>query len=136
MASALFSKNMPQKSLTSDNQTSFVLGRRAFFNKTYLSHESNNLSKNLNYSTTQYNNNILKQTSKPLENKSSDLRTQRLRLAAIGSGSSKLKDSNDQVSFVKKNGDLNYVNTALSRVRGGGSVAPKKRNIQFNPTNY
>lgn len=135
MTTVLFSKKMPQKSLTSDNQTSFVLGRRAFFNKTYLSHKTENLSKNLDYSIKQYNNNILKQTSKPLENKSSDLRTQRLRLATIGSGSSKLKDSNDQVSFVKKDGDVNYVNTALSRVRGGGSVAPKKRNIQFNPTN-
>ena len=102
MTTALFSKNMPQKSLTSDNQTSFVLGRRAFFNKTYLSHKTENLSKNLDYSD--------RQISKPLENKSSDLRTQRLRLATIGSGSSKLKDSNDQVSFVKKNGDVNYVN--------------------------
>jgi hypothetical protein len=127
MTTALFSKNMPQKSLTSDNQTSFVLGRRAFFNKTYLSHKTENLSKNLDYSD--------RQISKPLENKSSDLRTQRLRLATIGSGSSKLKDSNDQVSFVKKNGDVNYVNNVLSRVRGGSSVAPKKRNLQFKPTN-
>ena len=130
MTTALFSKNMPQKSLTSDNQTSFVLGRRAFFNKTYLSHKTENLSKNLDYKDY-----LARQISKPLENKSSDLRTQRLRLATIGSGSSKLKDSNDQVSFVKKNGDVNYVNNVLSRVRGGGSVAPKKRNIQFNPTN-
>jgi hypothetical protein len=127
MTTALFSKNMPQKSLTSDNQTSFVLGRRAFFNKTYLSHKTENLSKNLDYSD--------RQISKPLENKSSDLRTQRLRLATIGSVSSKLKDSNDQVSFVKKNGDVNYVNNVLSRVRGGSSVAPKKRNLQFKPTN-
>ena len=129
MTTALFSKNMPQKSLTSDNQTSFVLGRRAFFNKTYLSHKTENLSKNLDYKD--YS---ARQISKPLENKSSDLRTQRLRLATIGSGSSKLKDSNDQVSFVKKNSDVNYVNTAISRVRGGGSVAPKKRNIQFTPS--
>ena len=122
MTTALFSKNMPQKSLTSDNNTSFVLGRRAFFNKTYLSHKTENLSKNLDYKD--YSS---RQISKPLENKSSDLRTQRLRLATIGSGSSKLKDSNDQVSFVKKNGDVNYVNTAISRVRGGGSVPLKKK---------
>ena len=130
MTTALFSKNMPQKSLTSDNQTSFILGRRAFFNKIYLSHKTENLSKNLNYKD--YS---VRQITKPLEDKSSDLRTQRLRLATIGSGSSKLKDSNDKVSFVKKNGDINYVNNVLSRVRGGGSVPPKKRNIQFNPTN-
>ena len=130
MTTALFSKNMPQKSLISDNQTSFILGRRAFFNKIYLSHKTENLSKNLNYKD--YS---VRQITKPLEDKSSDLRTQRLRLATIGSGSSKLKDSNDKVSFVKKNGDINYVNNVLSRVRGGGSVPPKKRNIQFNPTN-
>ena len=57
MTTVLFSKKMPQKSLTSDNQTSFVLGRRAFFNKTYLSHKTENLSKNLDYSIKQYNNN-------------------------------------------------------------------------------
>ena len=129
MTTALFSKNMPQKSLTSDNQTSFILGRRAFFNKTYLSHKTENLSKNLDYK-----NYSARHTSKPLENKSSDLRTQRLRLAAIGGGSTKLKDSTDQVSFVTKNGDVNFVNTTLSRTRAGGSVAPKKRNIQFTPT--
>ena len=99
--SIFFSKKMPQKSLTSDNETSFILGRRAFFNKTYLSHESSNLSKNLNYPTTYYNGNN-KQSSKPLENKSSDLRIQRLRLTTIGSSSTRLKNINDQVSFVKK----------------------------------
>lgn len=123
--SIFFSKKMPQKSLTSDNETSFILGRRAFFNKTYLSHESSNLSKNLNYPTSYYNGNN-KQSSKPLENKSSDLRIQRLRLTTIGSGSSKLTSQNSEISFVKKNGDVNYVNTALSRVRGSGSIAPKK----------
>ena len=118
--SVFFNKNMPQKSLTSDNQTSFILGRRAFFNKTYLSHDTSYLFKNLNYSFKDNN------QSKPLQDKSNNLRIQRLRLTTIGSGSSKLTSQNSEISFVKKDGDINYVNTILSKVRGSGCVPPKK----------
>ena len=118
--STIFSKKMPQKSLTSDNQTSFVLGRRAFFNKTYLSHDTENLSKNLNYPTTYYYKGNNKQSGKPLENNTSDLHIQRLRLTTIGASSTKLKNQNDEILFVKFNSDKNYVNTVLSKVRGRG----------------
>ena len=69
--------------------------------------------------------------AKPLPNKSADLRIQRLRLTTVGSASSKLKNENDQISYKGRNPDLNYdnyTNRVLSRVRAGGSVAPKKKN--------
>ena len=64
--------------------------------------------------------------AKPLANMSSDLRIQRLRLSTIGNSSMILKDSNDHIQLDGKNQDINYVNNVLSRVRGGGCVAPKK----------
>ena len=128
MSNALFSKKMPSKSLTSDNQSSFILGRKAFFNKTYQSSLSENLANNVDYSSVKDKKSSINY-SKPLENKSADLRIQRIRLTTIGGGSSKLKDNNDQVSFVMKGSDVNFVNNALSRVRGGGSVAPKKKRV-------
>ena len=64
--------------------------------------------------------------AKPLENMSSDLRIQRLRLATIGNSSMILKNDNDFIQLNGKNQDSNYVNNVLSRVRGGGYRAPKK----------
>ena len=57
---------------------------------------------------------------------SSDLRIQRLRLATIGNASMVLKNDKDFIQLNGKNQDVNYVNNVLSRVRGGGYVAPKK----------
>ena len=128
MSNAVFSKKMPAKSLTSDNGNSFVLGRKAFFNKTYQSNLSENLANNVNYSSVK-DKKSSNTYAKPLQNKDADLRIQRLRLTATGGGSSKLKDENDEVSFVKKGADNNFVNTTLSRVRGGGCVAPKKKPV-------
>lgn len=125
---AIISKSMPRMTGgTADRDSTFVLGRRAFFNNTSKSYESNNVGKNVDYSK------VLKKDSsnvyaKPLPNKSGDLRIQRLRLATIGSGSSKLKDNNDFVSFVNDGPDRNLVNSALSRVRGGGAIATRKTN--------
>ncbi len=96
---------MPNKFNISDGTSSFMLGRRAFSEKTYKNYINNNLQKNL-------------------ANNTSDLRTQRLRLLNIGKGSTSLKNENDNITFGKE--DKNFVNNALSRVRGGGSVAPKK----------
>jgi hypothetical protein len=37
-----------------------------------------------------------------------------------------LKNDNDFIQLNGKNQDSNYVNNVLSRVRGGGYIAPKK----------
>ena len=57
---------------------------------------------------------------------SSDLRIQRLRLSTIGNSSMILKNDKDVTQLNGKNQDVNYVNNVLSRVRGGGYIAPKK----------
>jgi regulatory protein YycH of two-component signal transduction system YycFG len=105
-----------------DRTSTFILGRRAF---NFSSHNSENLKKNLDYSsvTNTITSNVY---AKPLENMSSDLRIQRLRLATIGNASMVLKNDKDFIQLNGKNQDVNYVNNVLSRVRGGGYVAPKK----------
>lgn len=115
---SIIDKKMPPKFDYSDHSISFVLARKAFFNKTYDSYLSHNLPQN----NSSINN------PKPLYDKSSDLRTQRLRMTAIGSGNSKLKNLNDEVRFKAVN--QNYVNTALTKVKGyGSSSVPKKNSI-------
>lgn len=117
------SKNMPSNgSNVSDRTSSFVLGRRAY---NFSSHNSENLKKNLDYSL------VLNKPSsnvyaKPLNNMSSDIRIQRLRLSTIGNSSMVLKNNTDSIQLNGKNQDINLVNNTLSRVRGGGSRAPKK----------
>jgi hypothetical protein len=117
------SKNMPSNgSDVTDRTSTFILGRKAF---NFSSHNSENLKKNADYSslTNKLTSNVC---AKPLENMSSDLRIQRLRLATIGNSSMILKNDNDFIQFNGKNQDSNYVNNVLSRVRGGGYIAPKK----------
>jgi hypothetical protein len=119
----IISKSMPSNgSNVTDRTSSFILGRRAF---NFSSHNSENLKKNIDYSsvTNKLSSNVY---AKPLANMSSDLRIQRLRLSTIGNSSMILKDSNDHIQLDGKNQDINYVNNVLSRVRGGGCVAPKK----------
>jgi hypothetical protein len=117
------SKNMPSNgSDVTDRTSTFILGRKAF---NFSSHNSENLKKNADYSslTNKLTSNVC---AKPLENMSSDLRIQRLRLATIGNSSMILKNDNDFIQLNGKNQDSNYVNNVLSRVRGGGYIAPKK----------
>ena len=126
------SRNMPQKFSVADGGNSFVLGRRAFFNNTYKSHEIENLGNN-NSSTNSKKTDRLKSESgnnpRPLPNKGSDLRTQRLRLSAVGGGSSRLKDPTDKVSY-KPEDHKNVINNARTRVRGGGAAfVPKPDSI-------
>ena len=116
-------KNMPPNgSNVTDRTSTFILGRRAF---NFSSHNSENLKKNLDYSSV-LNNQSSNVFAKPLENMSSDLRIQRLRLSTIGNASMVLKNDKDFIQLNGKNQDVNYVNNVLSRVRGGGYVAPKK----------
>lgn len=119
MNNNFISKNMPPKFQYDDQTSTYVISRRAFFNNTFISHLPSNLS----------NNNSSLKNPKPIENKSSDLRTQRLRMNAIGSGKSKLKNMNDTISY--KVVDQNYVNSSLTRVRGyGASSVPKKNSLR------
>ena len=117
------SKNMPSNgSNVSDRTSTFILGRRAY---NFSSHNPNNVNKNIDYSS------VLGQPSsiiygKPLNDTSSDLRIQRLRLSTIGTASMRIKDSNDYIQLNGKNQDINLINNVLSRVRGGGSVVSKK----------
>lgn len=120
------SKQMPSNgSNVSDRTGSFTLGRNAFIKNINNTHITSNMKKNLDYSAV-----LGKQSSiiygKPLNNLSNDLRIQRLRLTTIGSASIKLKNNIDKLYLNGKNSDANYVNSALTRVRGGGSIAPKK----------
>lgn len=116
-------RNMPPNgSNVTDRTSTFILGRRAF---NFSSHNSENLKKNLDYSSV-LNNQSSNVFAKPLENMSSDLRIQRLRLSTIGNSSMILKNDSDATQLNGKNQDVNYVNNVLSRVRGGGYIAPKK----------
>ena len=117
------SKNMPSNgSNVTDRTSTFILGRKAF---NFSSHNSENLKKNADYSSVT-NKSTSNVCAKPLENMSSELRIQRLRLATIGNSSMILKNDNDFIQLNGKNQDSNYVNNVLSRVRGGGYRAPKK----------
>ena len=120
------SKTMPPVTGNSNDRSStFILGRRAFFNKTYNSHISDNLPQFTDYSLVKN-----KETSisyaKPLNDKSGDLRIQRLRLNAIGSGTSKLKNGETKLQF-NKGPDNNLKNSPIYvRVRGSGGGRPKR----------
>ena len=121
-----FSKQMPSNgSNVSDRTNSFSLGRNAFIKNINNTHLISNMNKNIDYSS------VLNKPSsivygKPLNNVSSDLRIQRLRLTTIGGASIKLKNSKDSINLNGKNSDNNYVNNVVSRVRGAGSIAPPK----------
>ena len=120
------SKQMPSNGSTvSDRTSSFTLGRNAFIKNINNTHLISNMNKNIDYSS------VLNKPSsivygKPLNNVSSDLRIQRLRLTTIGGASIKLKNSKDSINLNGKNSDNNYVNNVVSRVRGGGRIAPPK----------
>ena len=122
----LYSKTMPANVTgPSDRNSTFVLGRLAFNKKIHESHLPNNVRKNINYDNVK--NNITSNVyAKPLENIDSNLRTQRLRLSAIGNGSSLIKNTNDEIRY-KSSSDINLVNNVLSRVRGAGYLPPKTR---------
>jgi len=119
MTSITISKSMPTMvSGSEDRGNTFVLGRKAFFN-----FNNQSYSRNVYYSAVK-NKQSSNVYAKPLVNQSGDLRAQKLRLIAAGSGSSRLKDSNDKVSFSETNGDKN-LNNVLRRVRGSGGGRPK-----------
>ena len=117
------SRNMPSNgSNVSDRTSTFILGRRAY---NFSSHNPSNVNKNIDYSS------VLGKPSsivygKPLNNTSTELRIQRLRLSTIGSASMRIKDNNDYIQLNGKSQDVNLINNVLSRVRGSGSIVSKK----------
>jgi protein subunit release factor A len=119
-------KTMPPVTGNSNDRTStFVLGRRAFFNETYKSYISKNLPEFTDYSSIKDKKTNISY-AKPLNNQSGDLRIQRLRLNAIGSGSSKLKNGETKLQF-NKGPDNNLKNSLIYvRVRGSGGGRPKR----------
>ena len=127
MSIVLTTKDLPKKVGVADNGNSFNLGRRAFFNNTHKSYDVEN-KPYINSSTNSNKIHRLKTESgnapKPLPNNDASLRLQRIRLTAIGSGSSRLKNKDDYVSF-KQIEHNNEINTVLSRVRGSGGGKPK-----------
>jgi len=120
------SKTMPPVTGNSNDRSStFILGRRAFFNKTYNSYVTTNLPQFTDYSSVK-NKKTSISYAKPLNNQSGDLRIQRLRLNAIGSGTSKLKNTDDKLQF-NKGADNNLKNSPIYvRVRGSGGGRPKR----------
>lgn len=122
----IITKTMPPITGGSNDRTStFSLGRRAFFYKTYNSYNTNNLPQFTDYSSIKNKESSINY-AKPLNNMSGDLRIQRLRLNAIGSGSTKLKNDQDKVQFTKGS-DNNLKNSPIYvRVRGSGGGRPKR----------
>ena len=118
-----FSVSTPTKIGVAEPGLSFSLGRKAFLKKINETHRSKNLGKNIDYSSVQglQSSNVF---GKPINNNSTSLRTQRLRLSATGIGSLKVNKENEKIILGKA--DKNYVTNILSRVRGSGGGGPKR----------
>jgi hypothetical protein len=125
-----------------DRDSTYSLGRKAFINNVNKSYESQKLKQNLYYSKNALANKqehgALGYTnmqsfnpgfSKPLPNQSHDLRIQRLRMMTIGEGTMRIDKKVNSVNF--NNVDNNFVNTALTRTRAGGSIAPRKKGARL-----
>ena len=102
MSNPIFSKYMPKKFGSSDGTSNFALGRKAFANKIYESHLPQNLPSIKSSTNTSESGN----KPKPLTDKSSDLRIQRLRLMTIGNASTSIKNNNDKITFGKEDKNL------------------------------
>jgi hypothetical protein len=104
-------KAMPQKDITSDNASSFQMGRKMYIDTLP---------------------EPIEPTKKwmPAVRDASDI-ARRRRIAAVGKGS--INVSPNVLSFTTYK-DVNTTNDALRRARAGGAVAPPKKNAQtFNP---
>uniref|UniRef100_A0A6C0DLP5 Uncharacterized protein n=1 Tax=viral metagenome TaxID=1070528 RepID=A0A6C0DLP5_9ZZZZ len=106
-------KAMPQKDITSDNNSSFELARKTYI-ETYTG--ENNVTR-------------LKNDKKWYGNRDASQVTSNRRNNQVGVGS--LNASKQQMSFTNHK-DVNVVNDALRRVRGGGAVAPAKKGANRN----
>ena len=107
------SKAMPQKDITSVNESSFELGRKTYI-ETYTG--DNNVK-------------LLNNGKKWFGNRDASQVTSNRRNTQIGVGSLNAKKGNMSFTTYK---DVNVVNDALRRVRAGGSVAPAKKDANKN----
>ena len=117
----IFSRKMPTTvQNSSDRNLNFSLGRN------YYTRVASNESKIIDYSKCSNTSSI--GCGKPIKQNDSSMRTQALRLKNIGTGSMNLKDSEDYFNYYGNRYDINHINSRLQKVRGGGSIAPKKYN--------
>jgi hypothetical protein len=103
-------KSMPQKDLTSDAENSFAMGRNQYVNT--LGYQTNTSTAIQNH-------------KKWMGNRDASQVTRNRRVSEIGVGS--LNANNMSFAFTSIR-DVNTVNDALRRTRGGGAVAPAKKN--------
>ena len=115
---------MPIRSNPASQGSNFSMGRRGFYRAT-----PNNGKKSPGYLLAPLyaaQNQGLNQTGKPIQNSysySASSYMESKKRAAIGKGTT--VSTGSQIAFMQ--GDRNVVNSAVSKVRGGGAVAPRKR---------
>jgi hypothetical protein len=132
----LSTKNaMPQKNNTSDNQSSFSMDRKAYENSFTLNPSIT--KNNPAYYTIGGFNNTSRRNLKVFDGTSTAKQKQwygnrdaseiirKNRVNSVGLGS--LNSQGQSLNF-ESHANVNIVNDALRRVRGGGAVAPKKKN--------
>ena len=125
---------MPQKDSTSDNQSSFSMGRKAY-NNSFTNNPTINTLKPGHYGIggllngSRRNPTVFDGTSAPNQKKWGNNRDaseiiRKNRVTSVGLGSE--NTAGNSMSF-ESHANANTVNHALQRVRGGGAVAPPKK---------
>jgi hypothetical protein len=130
-------KAMPIKNLTSDNDSTFSMYRKTYV-ETYNA-TTNSLSNSLPNTVPFYDQRTQRTglqttsvaTKKWYGNRDASQVTTNRRNYQVGAGS--LNANGETMSF-NSNIEKNTVNDALRRVRGGGAVAPKKKNFSNSAT--
>lgn len=134
---------MPLKDLTSDNGTTFAIGRKAYYElnsgkpEPLLTHLDNSKFSKSGYNYIGSRNMQSLQNGKPIPNNSSDLYIERKRNLAIGRGSNQNKRIIDpKVSFVSNTRqNINTINQARHLCRNSGCIPSKKvANRIHNPS--
>jgi len=123
---------MPQKDSTSDNQSSFSADRRAYYHTSTLKPKITTLNPphlGMNNHTVFDGTHTAKQKQWYGNRDASEV-TRRNRVQGVGLGTF---NSNGQPLSFESHANVNTVNSALNRVRGGGAVAPPKK--AFNTHN-
>lgn len=125
---------MPQKDSTSDNQSSFSMGRRVY-NHSFTKNPLTNIIKPAYYGMSGIRNlpTVFDGTSTPKQkqwygNRDSSEIIRKKRVNSIGLGTT--NNGTNPISF-ESHANVNTVNQALNRVRGGGYVAPAKKNYNI-----
>lgn len=128
-----FMKAMPLKNLTSDNDSTFAMYRKNYV-ETYA--VATNPSPNTVFYYDQRTQRTTSQTTsvatkKWYGNRDASQVTANRRNNSVGVGS---LNANSQAMSFNSNIERNSVNDALRRVRGGGAVAPAKKNASPSAT--